>query len=427
MMGTGYTRSQERPCPRANCSGANEGYPSPPIMPSEPVPIMPLGTFDAGGSKALPWKPVHDASVQPVVQRGPSKPTAFAFSTFDEAVAQSPSKLWLLKGLLARGETSGWIGPPGSLKSALLTSIAIAVASGHDFCGKRNKGKSAVIYFALERADLVRRRLGAYHQRKGLVSLPIAVVGSVIDLMNTKTVDQIVATIDAVEAGFALPVGLIIFDTYPKAIAAGGGDEDKARDQGVAFTNLQRIKNMRSVHIALVGHCGKDKSRGARGSNAWLGDADVMIEIDGSDTRTATVTKANDMADGPVGSFRAEVVDLGLDEDGDPIKVSMATPVDGAAVTNKSSERPLTPAAKVAQKALTEALLEFGETPPASNHIPTGVETVTVERWREYAYRQGISPSNEPRARQQAFKRAWECLRAASKIGVWDDQVWIVP
>jgi hypothetical protein len=396
--------------------------------------------IDAGRAlidSALPWKPVGNTVLRDLLDdvvgerrrktRDRDFRAPFPFSTFDDAVAQSPSKPWLLKGLLARGETSGWIGPPGSLKSALLTSVAIAVASGEDFCGKRSKGKFSVIYFALERADLVGRRLRAHHHRDGLASLPIAVVGHVIDLMSPKTVELIVATIDAVQEKFGLPVGLIIFDTYPKAIAAGGGDEDKARDQGVAFANLQRIKDMRPVHIALVGHCGKDKTRGARGSNAWLGDADVMIEIDGTDIRTASVVKANDMAEGPLGSFRAEDIDFGLDEDGDPITVSIAVPVSGTAVTHKSSDRPLTAAAKVGLRALTEALLEFGETPPASNHIPAGIRTVAIERWREYAYRLGISHSNEPRAKQQAFKRAWDGLLVASKIGVWDDQVWIVP
>jgi AAA domain len=400
--------------------------------------IVKRNGIDAGRAvidAALPWKPVGNTVLRDFLDVGQRcRKTVdrdfrapFSFSTFDDAVAESSSKPWLLKGLLARGETSGWIGPPGSLKSALLTSVAIAVSSGEDFCGKRSKGKFSVIYFALERADLVRRRLRAHHHRDGLASLPIAVVGHVIDLMSPKTVELIVATIDTVQEKFGLPVGLIIFDTYPKAIAAGGGDEDKARDQGVAFANLQRIKDLRLVHVALVGHCGKDKSRGARGSNAWLGDADVMIEIDGSNIRTATVTKANDMAEGHLGSFQAEVVDLGPDEDGDAITVFIAVPVNAAPAPNKRPERPLTPAAKIALQALTEALQEVGETPPASNHIPAGVRTVTIERWREYAYRLGISPSNEPRARQQAFKRAWESLRAASKIGVWDNCVWIVP
>jgi AAA domain len=357
----------------------------------------------------------------------PKRARPFAFSTFDDAIAQPASKPWLIKGLLAQGETSGWIGPPGSLKSAILTSVAIAVSSGEDFCGKRCKGKFSVIYFALERADLVRRRLHAHHKQNGVVSLPIAVVGHVIDLMSQKTVDLIVATIDEVGTKFGLPVGLIIFDTYPKGLAAGGGDEDRARDQGVALTNLQRIKDLRHVHIALVGHPGKDKTRGARGSNAWLGDVDVMIEIDGTDIRTATVTKTNDMAEGPIGSFRPKVVELGVDEDGDPIEVSIAVPVpvDFTPAVNESSQRDLTPAAKIALQALIEAVVEVGETPPASNHIPAGVRTVTVKQWRQYAYLRGIS-TGEARAKEKAFERASEQLLSRGKISRWDETVWIV-
>lgn len=406
--------------------------------------------IDAGRAfidAAAPWKPVEGALFRDILDdvvggRGRKsininqKPIdqdfsefkrapPFAFSTFDDAVAQAPSKPWLLKGLLARGETSGWIGPPGSLKSAVLTSVAIAVSSGGDFCGKRSKGKFSVIYFALERADLVRRRLRAYHHLHGLVSLPIAVVGHIINLMDRATVDSVIAEVDAVKEKFGFPVGLIIFDTYPKAIAAGGGDEDKARDQGVAFTNLQRIKDLRPIHIALVGHRGKDKNRGARGSNAWLGDADVMIEIDGIDIRTATVTKANDMAEGPLGSFRPKVVDLGLDEDNEPIEVSVAVHVEGMAVASKSSQRPLTHAAKIALQALREILIEVGETTPASNHIPAGVKTVTIKQWRQHAYLRGIS-AGEARAKEKAFERASEQLLSRGEIGRWDETVWIV-
>jgi hypothetical protein len=178
--------------------------------------------------------------------------------------------------------------------------------------------------------------------------------------------------------------GPIVIDTFPKAIAAGGGDEDKARDQGVAFTHLQRIKDLRPVHIALVGHTGKDETRGARGSSAWLGDVDVMVQIGGTDVRTATVMKANDTAEGPLGSFRAEIVDLGLDEDRDPVEVRIAVPVpvDGVRVGNPSRQKDPTPAAKIARQALTYALSEVGETAPASNHIPTGVRAVSLPTTR---------------------------------------------
>ena len=40
--------------------------------------------------------------------------------TFDEMEVDPPAKQWLIKGILARGETSAWIAPPGAMKSALL-------------------------------------------------------------------------------------------------------------------------------------------------------------------------------------------------------------------------------------------------------------------------------------------------------------------
>jgi hypothetical protein len=46
---------------------------------------------------------------------------------------------------------------------------------------------------------------------------------------------------------------------------------------------------------------------GARGSNAILGDVDVMVEISGDIIRTATVTKANDMPEGPLFSFKSDI------------------------------------------------------------------------------------------------------------------------
>jgi AAA domain len=196
----------------------------------------------------------------------------------------------------------------------------------------RNKGACAVIYFALERAHLVKRKLRAYAERNR-ADLPIAVVALTINLMDEKVVDEIDATIDAVEQEFGKNVGLLIVDTLPKGIAAGGGDEDKARDQGKVYANIQRIKDRRgphAPHVALLCHPGKDVSRGPRGSNASTGDFDVQIEIAGTDIRTVTITKNSDGPDGFLGSFKPVVHDFGKDEDGDPIEVCLAEPIEGA-------------------------------------------------------------------------------------------------
>ena len=61
---------------------------------------------------------------------------------------ETAAKNWLVKGILAKGETSAWIAPPGGKKSALLAQASICVAAGLDWQGKRNKGSAGVVYFA---------------------------------------------------------------------------------------------------------------------------------------------------------------------------------------------------------------------------------------------------------------------------------------
>jgi hypothetical protein len=294
--------------------------------------------------------------------------TAFPFTTFADACAAAAAKLWLFKYLLARGETSAWVGPPGSLKSAILIALAYALATGQDWCGKRNKGRCAVIYFALERPDLTKRRLRAYAERDGEIDAPIAVVSRTINFMDPKVVADVIATIDAVEKRFGIPVGLIIIDTLAKAIAAGGGDEDKARDHGAVYANLARIKEQRSVHFALACHPGKNAAKGVRGSSAALGDFDIQVDITGDDTRVATITKNNDGPEGVVGSFAAcrhsftdEKGDPMLDEDDDPIEVWLAEPIADETATMRPAKREWTSKAlRLLKRSIENALVDTG-------------------------------------------------------------------
>jgi hypothetical protein len=123
----------------------------------------------------------------------------FPFQTFDTINNETIAKRWIFKGIMARGETSAWIGPPGSLKSALLAEATIFGANGADWRGKRCPNAVGVVYFAPERADLVKRRLFAHRQRLGLHDLPIAVVSSSINLMTPATVPRLIATIREAE------------------------------------------------------------------------------------------------------------------------------------------------------------------------------------------------------------------------------------
>jgi hypothetical protein len=364
--------------------------------------------------------------VEPVERHGAgqgsteSKPTELKLTYFDD-LAEVVPKPWLIKNVIARGEASSWIAQPGKGKSALLIDIAIHLASGKDWRGYRTKGRIGVVFFALERADLVRRRLTAHKLRNNLPNLPIAVAGQVIDLMHRDCVDVILGAIRQAEQHFSCEVGLAIIDTYPKGIAAGGGDESSAKDQNIALANLRRVLDRAPIHIAGIGHTGKDESRGERGSNARLGDVDLLVHITGDAIKTATVKKANDQPEDVLTGFRLEPFDFGPDEDGDPSSTFILSEeiLSGA----KADRATLSDRQRLAIEALTEVTLSHGCVPPVVRGLPQDIKVVTADQWRDELYRRNIldPDGKNPRAR---FNELRSALDAKKLIGVHERYVW---
>jgi hypothetical protein len=352
------------------------------------------------------------------------KAGALNLSFFDECETVAP-KRWITKDVIAKGETSSWIGPPGGGKSALLTDLSVAVAARKDWRGYRAKERCGVVYFAFERADLVKRRLSVY-ARRGHKNLPIAVSRGIIDMLNPKCVDVMLATIEEAEKRFDCKVGLIVIDTYSKGIAAGGGDENTARDQNAVAANLQRLHERKTLHIAAVGHTGKDEKRGARGSNAHLADVDTMVQISiNGSVKTATVIKGNDQPEGVLTTFKLETVKIGVDEDGDDLTTAVVHAEQIAPAASREKGRRLPPSQMIALRALDAAIEAEGKRPPANaTNIPNHVKVIDLDVWRQHAYRLGISASTEERARQVAFKRAAEALFGIQLVGCCGEIVW---
>jgi hypothetical protein len=129
-------------------------------------------------------------------------------------------------------------------------------------------------------------------------------------------------------------------------------------------------------------------------------------------------------AGGDVVASRLDAIEVGTDEDGHPITSCVVVPVDSSAIPKTTKPVRVPRSAQTALQALQEAVSECGDVPPASNHIPAGVKVVSVDQWRNYAYRMGISTSTEDRAKQQAFKRASEHLIGCGHVGFWDGHAW---
>src|SRR5262245_56598921 len=82
---------------------------------------------------------------------------------------------------------------------------------------------------------------------------------------------------------------------------------------------------------------------------------------------------------------RLERVELGNDDDGDPITSCVVVPVEGAAA--KAKEPKLPPAAKPALELLRDLIASDASEPaPASNYVPADVRVVSAVLWRETFY-----------------------------------------
>jgi hypothetical protein len=298
---------------------------------------------------------------------------------------QAEAKSWFVKGILAENETSTIIGPPGSGKSAFVTDFGVSYARGKDWRGHRVKKRGGVVFFAFERADLTKRRLRAYQLRDDLpVDLPIAVVGQIVDLMDPRCMDLLLHALTEAEQHFGCRIGLAVFDTYNKGIAFGGGDEDKAKDQNRALGHLRRLQELYPrLHVCVVGHTGKDESRGARGSNALPGDADMQNQITAAgDVKIVTTVKANDAPEGELLRFRLEPFIFGVDEDGDAIQTYIVAPdiIPTSAAPPKAKTK--TPRVGRGMLALRDAIVDMLGSQAKTIQIAGGhmVEAVTTEK-----------------------------------------------
>ncbi|MFB6449056.1 AAA family ATPase [Bradyrhizobium tunisiense] len=335
----------------------------PPIDPSDPFPE----TYPGGREQYIAdraWQVLENSRLDRLAIEADRKAGRFTALPVSKLTSTPVRKRWLVKGIIAAGETSAWIAPPGGMKSALMAELAFCVANAEPWHDRKVDGIHCVIYFALERGDLVKRRLRAHIERAKLseddvAEMPIFLVAETVDLMAPEAVTKVLRTIEHIrQEYYSADPGLLIFDTFAKLVAAGGGDEDKAKDQGKVFANVQRIKDAighGGPHVALVGHTGKDESRGSRGSNAILGDADVMVTISGDAIKTATVTKANDMPEGPLFSFSSATHDFGTDQDGDPITVNVVSSEDISVQIAPKSEKRLNETQEAMYRLLRDA------------------------------------------------------------------------
>ena len=330
------------------------------------------------------------------------KPLRYVFEpvhTFSSATALP----WIIKGVLPKAALGVVYGASGSGKSFLVLDMGMAVARGVEWRGRKVK-QGRVAYIAAEGADGFRKRLAAYamHNQVDLSTVPMTVLNAAPNLMEKQDAVDVVKGIRS--SGGA---DLIVVDTF--AQTTPGANENAAEDVGKALGYCKRIHEATGAMVLLIHHAGKDATKGARGWSGLRAAADAEIEVVREATgRFLRLTKSKDGEDGLEWGFDLEVVQLGVDEDLDPITscvvVEAQMPVVGAGPTRR-----LGPVEKV----VNEVIQEFAQAQS---------EGIEIKAVLDETVRRLDTPADGKRdTRKQRARRALESLTSGDDAPYWID------
>jgi AAA domain len=224
-------------------------------------------------------------------------------------------------------------GQSGTFKTFVGISLAGAVATGKTFIGYRVKRPGAVLAFVSEGASGWPQRLDALSKHDhDNAKLPISFTSEPVSLLDATSLAAVVETVkstaEEIKRDRDLPLVLVIFDTL---IGAAGftkaGDENDAVVNAKLMNALALIARETGTFVLGIDHFGKAVETGTRGSSAKEASADIVLGLlanksisGGISEQRLAIRKRRDGQAGIEHSFAVDTVELGEDEDGDPIR-----------------------------------------------------------------------------------------------------------
>jgi hypothetical protein len=281
---------------------------------------------------------------------------------------------YCVKGLLPRVGLAAVWGPPKCGKSFWFFDLLCHVALGWMYRGKRVQ-QGAIVYCAFEGAEGFKARAEAFRRRHGLGAdqdVPLFLMPMRMDLIRDHV--ALIASIRA-QIGNTKPVAVAL-DTLNRSLT---GSESSDEDMSAYINAGDVIREAFTCLVGVVHHCGIDGSR-PRGHTSLTGavDAQIAVKRDTSDNIVVTVEHMKDGPEGEVLTSRLETVEVGTDDEGDPITSCVIVPAE-AKSTDTTAEPRLTKNQQTMFSLLHAA----------------GAKGLTTEEWNERAREAGLGVSRK--------------------------------
>lgn len=331
---------------------------------------------------------------------------------------------WLIKRFLPAEGFTVMHGHPGCGKSFLALDIALSVAEGRDWNGRKVQ-QGFALYIAAEGALGLQNRVAAYREAQSeKLNLPFGMIKCGVDLQRKGAdIERVAKSIEAECAHYRSEPKLIVIDTLSKTFGAGKENTD---DMAQYVANCADLASRFSANTMVLHHRPKDSEQSdPRGHSSLKGGADAVLLVKAGSPRSVTVQKQKDGPDGETIFFNLQSIELGHDEDGDPVTSCVVQYIDQSpliADTGFKGHR------KLVFEALERAIAEAGETLPADpdNVCHAAIMAVKVEQWsdnhRQEAERTG---GQKPDSVRRTFVREKNTLTDGGFVRVSGDFAWI--
>jgi hypothetical protein len=290
-------------------------------------------------------------------------------------LASRPPARWRVRGVLPMEGIAATFGPSGSGKSFLVLDLLASVASGADWFGCRTKA-APVLYIALEGEAGIAQRVQAYQAKHGRLSAGFRFLLQSLDIRNATDRADLVTAVQA--AGWS--GGVLCLDTLNRA--APGMDENDSKSMGEVIAAAKAIQAAVGGVVLLVHHTGKDSSKGMRGHSSLHAALDAAIEVTRTDDRREwKIAKSKDGEDGEAHPFRLDVVQIGEDEDGEPVTSCIVVPEQSAGDAVRRVKLPSGGNQRIVWDGLQEMFKAAGERRPdgVPEELPTGRPVLLID------------------------------------------------
>lgn len=227
------------------------------VQPSQPAPP----NVDPETGEVIPQDPAHYESLS---------------ATEIDALADP---VWLIDDMIIEKSFGFIYGRPGSGKSFLALSIALAISTGlKEWFGRKIHRNGPVIYISSEGTGDIKFRLRAWKNHYGvsLDNSQFRLIRQSINFMSAADIQKLVDTIEHTAQTIGHP-SMVIVDTVSRVLP--GAEENLQKDMTLFIGACDRIRELFGCTVLGVHHTNKEGAE-MRGSTTLMAAGDSVFFVD---------------------------------------------------------------------------------------------------------------------------------------------------